>query len=130
MQIIDNILNKDTNTLTYKERALVIEYFRKLVNDEFEEFKSKFLRYDKEQIFERAYLIDTYDNIRIRLCSLNFITITYLLKYQKDNFIEYMYSVDVNDSVFDYYNNIENEIVKETIRLKNQKENEYNKKAA
>lgn len=130
MQIIDNILNKDTNTLTYKERALVIEYFRKLVNDEFEEFKSKFLRYDKEQIFERAYLIDTYDNIRIRLCSLNFITITYLLKYQKDNFIEYMYSVDVNDSVFDYYNNIENEIVKETIRLKNQNENEYKAKAA
>ncbi len=128
MQIIDNILNKDTDTLTYKERALVIEYFRKLVNDEFEEFKSKFLRYDKEQIFERAYLIDTYDNIRIRLCSLSFITIKYLLKYQKDNFIEYMYSVDVNDSVFDYYDNIENEIVKETIRLKN--ENEYKTKAA
>ena len=130
MQIIDNILNKDTDTLTYKERALVIEYFRKLVNDEFEEFKNKFLRYDQEQIFARAYLIDTYDNIRIRLCSLSFITIKYLLKYQKDNFIEYMYSVDVNDSVFDYYDNIENEIVKETIRLKNQKENEYNKKAA
>lgn len=128
MQIIDNILNKDTDTLTYKERALVIEYFRKLVNDEFEEFKSKFLRYDKKQIFERAYLIDTYDNIRIRLCSLSFITITYLLKYQKDNFIEYMYSVDVNDSVFDYYDNIENEIVKETIRLKN--ENEYKTKVA
>lgn len=130
MQLIENILNKDTETLTYKERMLVIEYFRKLVNDEFEEFKSKFLRYDKEKIFERAYLIDTYDNIRIRLCSLNFITIAHLLKYQKDNFIEYMYSVDVNDSVFDYYDNIEDKIVKETIRLKNHNETEYKTKAA
>lgn len=130
MQIIDNILNKDTDTLTYKERMLVIEYFRKIVNDEFEEFKRILLQYSKEEIFERAYLIDTYDNIRIRLCNLSFITITYLLKYQKENFIDYMYNVDVNDSVFDYYDNIENEIIKETIRLKNQNENEYKAKVA
>lgn len=130
MQLIENILKKDTDTLTYKERMLVIEYFTKLVNDEFEEFRKIFLKKSKEEIFERAYLIDTYDNIRIRLCSLSFFIIKDLLKYQKDNFIDYMYSADVNDSVFDYYDNIEDEIVKETIRLKNQKENEYNKKAA
>ena len=81
--MIDNILNKDFNELTYKERMLVIEYFRKIVNDEFKEFKDNLLKEDKEFIFERAYLIDTYDNIRIRLCSLSFLTITYLLKYQK-----------------------------------------------
>lgn len=130
MQIIDDILNKDTNTLTYKERMIVIEYFRKLVNDEFEEFKRTLLQYSKEEIFERAYLIDTYDNIRIRLCNLSFITITYLLKYQKEDFIDYMYNVDVNNSVFDYYDNIEAQIIEETIKLKNQKENAYKTKAA
>ncbi len=130
MQIIQNILNKDITKLTYKEKMLVIDYFRKVVNDEFDKFKNMFLQKEKEEIFERAYLIDTYDNIRIRLLSLNFLTIVDLLKYKKDNFIDYMYNADVNDSVFDYYDNIEAEIVKEAIRLKNQNENEYKTKAA
>lgn len=120
--MIDNILNKDFNELTYKERMLVIEYFRKIVNDEFKEFKDNLLKEDKEFIFERAYLIDTYDNIRIRLCSLSFLTITYLLKYQKNNFIDYMYNADVNDSVFEYYDNIESEIIKEILKLKQENE--------
>ena len=130
MEIIDNILNKDINGLTYKERMLVIDYFRKIVNDEFEEFKTDFLKKDKEEIFERAYIIDTYDNIRIRLCSLSFLTITYLIKYQKENFIEYMYSVDVNDSVFEYYDNIEGEIIKESIKLRKRNETECKAKIA
>lgn len=130
MQIIQNILNKDITKLTYKEKMLVIDYFRKVVNDEFDKFKNMFLQKEKEEIFEKAYLIDTYDNIRIRLLSLNFLTIVDLLKYKKDNFIDYMYNADVNDSVFDYYDNIEAEIVKEAIRLKNQNENEYKTKAA
>lgn len=130
MEIIENILKKDISKLKYKERQLVIDYFRKLVNDEFDKFKNMFLQKEKEEIFERAYLIDTYDNIRIRLCSLNFLTIVDLLRYQKDNFIDYMYNVDVNDCVFDHYDNIENEIIKETIRLKNQNETEHKIKAA
>lgn len=130
MQIIQNILNKDITKLTYKERMLVIDYFRKVVNEEFENFKNNLLQNSKEEIFERAYLIDTYDNIRIRLLSLNFLTIVDLLKYKKDNFIDYMYNVDVNDSVFDYYDNIEAEIVKEAIRLKNKNKTEYNVKVA
>lgn len=48
MQIIDNILNKDFNELTYKERMLVIEYFRKIVNDEFKEFKDNLLKENKK----------------------------------------------------------------------------------
>lgn len=120
--MIDNIINKDFNELTYKERMLVIEYFRKIVNDEFKEFKDNLLKEDKEFIFERAYLIDTFDNIRIRLCSLSFLTITYLLKYQKNNFIDYMYNADVNDSVFEYYDNIEAEIIKEILKLKQENE--------
>ena len=63
MKIIDNILNKDITKLTYKERQLIVDYFRKLVNDEFDCFKNIFLQKSKEEIFERAYLIDTYDNI-------------------------------------------------------------------
>lgn len=72
MEIIENILKKDISKLKYKERQLVIDYFRKLVNDEFDKFKNMFLQKEKEEIFERAYLIDTYDNIKIKLCSLNF----------------------------------------------------------
>ena len=101
MKIIDNILNKDITKLTYKERQLIVDYFRKLVNDEFDCFKNIFLQKSKEEIFERAYLIDTYDNIRMRLCGLGFFTILSLLKYQKNDFIDYMYNADVNDSVFD-----------------------------
>lgn len=130
MEIIENMLKKDISKLKYKERQLIIDYFRKVVNDEFDKFKNMFLQKEKEEIFERAYLIDTYDNIRIRLLSLNFLTIVDLLKYKKDNFIDYMYNADVNDSVFDYYDNIEAEIVKEAIRLKNQNKTEYNVKVA
>jgi hypothetical protein len=122
MQIIDNILNKDNTKLTFKERQLIIDYFRHLVNAEFKEFKTNILKKDKTEIFERAYLIDTYDNIRIRLLNLSFFTITKLLKYQKDGFIDYMYNADVNDSVFDYYDNIESEIIKEVSKLKQQYE--------
>ena len=122
MKMIDNILNKDFTKLTFKERQLIVDYFRYLVNKEFEEFKEIFLNKDKTEIFERAYLIDTYDNIRIRLIGLNFFTITKLLKYQKDGFIDYMYNADVNDSVFDYYDNIESEIIKEVSKLKQQNE--------
>ena len=129
MQLIENILKKDISKLKFKERQLVIDYFRKLVNDEFDKFKNMFLQKEKEEIFERAYLIDTYDNIRIRLCSLNFLTIVDLLKYQRYNFIDYMYNVDVNDSVFDYYDNIQSEIIAETIKLKKQSETEYKVKA-
>lgn len=77
-----------------------------------------FIKKEKTEIFERAYLIDTYDNIRMRLIGLNFSTISKLLKYQKDGFIDYMYNADVNDSVFDYYDNIESEIIKEVSKLK------------
>lgn len=122
MKMIDNILNKDFTKLTFKERQLVVDYFRYLVNKEFEEFKEIFLKKDKTEIFERAYLIDTYDNIRTRLIGLNFFTIANLLKYQKDGFIDYMYNADVNNSVFDYYDNIESEIIKEVSKLKQQNE--------
>lgn len=118
MNIIDNILNKDFTKLTFKERQLVVDYFRYLVNKEFDEFKEMFIKKEKTEIFERAYLIDTYDNIRMRLIGLNFSTISKLLKYQKDGFIDYMYNADVNDSVFDYYDNIESEIIKEVSKLK------------
>ena len=129
MQLIENILKKDINKLKYKERQLIVDYFRKLVNDEFDKFKNIFLQKEKKEIFERAYLIDTYDNIRIRLCSLGFFTIVDL-RYQKDNFIDYMYNADVNNSVFDYYDNIETRIVEETIKLKKQSETKYKKNAA
>lgn len=118
MNIIDNILNKDFTKLTFKERQLVVDYFRYLVNKEFDEFKEMFIKKEKTEIFERAYLIDTYDNIRMRLIDLNFSTISKLLKYKKDGFIDYMYNADVNDSVFDYYDNIESEIIKEVSKLK------------
>lgn len=117
MKKIDNILNKDITKLIYKERQLIIDYFRKLANDEFYNWKNIFIQKSKEKIFKRVYLIDAYDNIRIRLCSLSFITIAYLLKYQKNNFIDYMYNADVNDSVFEYYDSIE-EIIKEVLKLK------------
>jgi hypothetical protein len=120
--MIDNILNKESTKLTFKERQLIVDYFRHLVNAEFKEFKTNILKKDKTEIFERAYLIDTYDNIRIRLLNLSFFTITKLLKYQKDGFIDYMYNADVNDSVFDYYDNIESEIIKEVSKLKQQNE--------
>ena len=35
MKMIDNILNKDFTKLTFKERQLVVDYFRYLVNNEF-----------------------------------------------------------------------------------------------
>lgn len=130
MEMIDNMLKKDISKLRYKERQLIVDYFRKLVDDEFEKFKKMFLQKDKEEIFERAYLIDTYDNIRIRLYGLSFFTIVDLLKYQKYNFIEHMYSVDVNNSVFDYYDDIESEIIKEAIQLKKQNEMNHEEQVA
>jgi hypothetical protein len=120
--MIDNILNKESSKLTFKERQLIIDYFRHLVNKEFEDFKTNYLKKDKTEIFEKAYLIDTYDNIRIRLLNLSYFTIAKLLKYKKDRFIDYMYNADVNDCVFDYYDNIEHEIVKEVSKLKQQNE--------
>lgn len=48
MKKIDNILNKDITKLIYKERQLIIDYFGKLVNDEFDKFKNKFLQKNKE----------------------------------------------------------------------------------
>ena len=128
--MIDNILNKDNDKLTYKERMLVIEYFRKIVNDEFKEFKDKLLKEDKEFIFEKAYLIDTFDTIKIRLCNLSYLTISYLLKYQKNNFIDYMYNADVTNSVFDYYDNIEGEIIKQAIKIRKENETDYKAKVA
>ena len=122
MKMIDNILNKDFTKLTFKERQLVVDYFRYLVNKEFDEFKEMFIKKEKTEIFERAYLIDTYDNIRIRLNSLNFVTISKMLKYIKNDFISYMYDADVNDGVFEYYDDIENRILNEVSKLLNQSE--------
>lgn len=122
MQIIDNILNKEDTKLTFKERQLIVDYFRYIVNKEFEKFKTNMLTKDKAEIFERAYLIDTYDNIRIRLLNLSFFAIKKLLKYQKEGFIDYMYNADVNESIFDYYDNLENEILKEVLKLKQHNE--------
>lgn len=130
MEMIDNMLKKDINQLKYKERQLIVDYFRKLVDDEFEKFKSMFLQKDKEEIFERADLIDTYDNIRIRLYGLSFFTIVDLLKYQGYDFIEYMYNADVNNSVFDYYDNIESKIIKEAIQLRKQNEINHEEQVA
>lgn len=42
--MIDNILNKDYGKLTFKERQLVVDYFRYVVNKEFNEFKDDFNR--------------------------------------------------------------------------------------
>lgn len=117
--MINTILSKDINKLTFKERQVIIDYFTHVVNKEFKDFKDKFLKKDKTEIFERAYLIDTYDNIRIRLISLSFFTIIKLLKYKKDGFIDYMYNMDVNEGVFDYYDSIENHILTEIDKMKN-----------
>ena len=122
MKIIDNILKKEQLKTTFKERQIVIDYFRHLVNREFERFKEGYLQKEKAEIFEKAYLIDTYDNIRIRLNSLNFVTISKMLKYIKTDFISYMYDADVNDGVFEYYDDIENRILDEVSKLRNQSE--------
>ena len=74
--IINNILTKDYLHLTFKERQLVIDYFRFLVNKEFEDFKKGILKKEKTEIFEKSYLIETYDNIRTRLIGLSFFTIS------------------------------------------------------
>lgn len=118
--IINNILTKHYLHLTFKERQLVIDYFRFLVNKEFEDFKKGILKKEKTEIFEKSYLIETYDNIRTRLIGLSFFTIAKLLKYQKNGFIDYMYNADVNDGIFDYYDSIESKIIKEIPRIKQQ----------
>lgn len=120
MEIIDNLLKEDPKKLTFKEKQIVIDYFIHLVNNEFADFKKRMLNHEKEEIFDRAYLIDSFDNIRIRLNSLSFETISKLLKYLKEGFIEYMYNADVNDGVFDYYDDIENRILKEVTKLRKQ----------
>ena len=120
--IINNILTKDYLHLTFKERQLVIDYFRFLVNKEFEDLKKGILKKEKTEIFEKSYLIETYDNIRTRLIGLSFFTIAKLLKYQKNGFIDYMYNADVNDGIFDYYDSIESKIIKEIPRIKQQNE--------
>ena len=120
--IINNILTKDYLHLTFKERQLVIDYFRFLVNKEFEDFKKGILKKEKTEIFEKSYLIETYDNIRTRLIGLSFFTIAKLLKYQKNGFIDYMYNADVNDGIFDYYDSIESKIIKEIPKMKRQNE--------
>ena len=120
--IINNILTKDYLHLTFKERQLVIDYFRSLVNKEFEDFKKGILKKEKTEIFEKSYLIETYDNIRTRLIGLSFFTIAKLLKYQKNGFIDYMYNADVNDGIFDYYDSIESKIIKEIPKMKQQNE--------
>ena len=117
--IINNILTKDYLHLTFKERQLVIDYFRFLVNKEFEDFKKGILKKEKTEIFEKSYLIKTYDN---RLIGLSFFTIAKLLKYQKNGFIDYMYNADVNDGIFDYYDSIESKIIKKIPRIKQQNE--------
>ena len=118
MKIIYTILEKNPEKTTFKERQIIIDYFRNLVDREFEHFKEDFLQKEKSEIFERAYLIDTYDNIRIRLNSLSFYTISKLLKSIKNNFIDYMYNMDVNAGIFDYYDDIENRILNEVSKLK------------
>lgn len=116
MQMIDNMINKGIDKLKFKERQIIVDYFRMQVNKEFENFKAKLIEsYNKEEIFEKAYLIDTYDNIRIRLCEIRFPSIVDLLKYQKDNFIDYMYNKDVTNGVFDYYDTIEKVILKKLL---------------
>ena len=54
MKIIDNILAKEQTKLTFKERQVVVDYFRHLVNREFEHFKKNYLKKDKEEIFEEV----------------------------------------------------------------------------
>lgn len=41
-----------------------------------------FIKKKKTEIFEIAYLIDTYYNIRMRIVGLNFSTVSKLLKHQ------------------------------------------------
>lgn len=120
MEIIDNLLKEDPKKLTFKEKQIVIDYFIHLVNNEFADFKKSMLNHEKEEIFDRAYLIDSFDNIRIRLNSLSFETISKLLKYLNEGFIDYMYNADVNDGVFAYYDDIENRILKEVSKLRKQ----------
>ncbi len=118
MKIIDNILEKEQTKLTFKERQVVVDYFRHLVNREFEQFKKNYLKKDKEEIFEKAYIIDCYENIRMNLNSLSYFTIAKLLKYLKGDYISYMYDADVNDGIIDYYEDIENRILNEITKLR------------
>ena len=117
MQLINNILNKEQSNLSFKERQLIIDYFRHLVNKEFNNFKKSLLNKGKNEIFEKAYLIESYDNIRIRLLDLSFFVIVKLLKYCDNNFIDLMYNLDVTDGIFDYYDDIEKNILNEISKL-------------
>lgn len=124
MQIINSLLNKDFTKLSFKERQLIIAYFRHIVNQEFYKFKKNFLKKDKEEIFEKAYLIESFDDIRRSLKDLSFFTIIKLLKNVKENFIDYMYNEDVNNGIFDYYDELKNNIIEVVVKLpKNEKTN-------
>lgn len=117
MQIINNILSKEQSKLSFRERQLILDYFCHLVNKEFNNFKKSFLLKEKSEIFEKAYLIEAYDNIRIRLLDLSFFVIFKLLKCYDNNFIDLMYNLDVTDGVSDYYDDIERSILKEISKL-------------
>ena len=111
MRIIDNLLNKNLTDLSYKEREIIIDYFKFQVNQEFDKFKECFLKKNREEIFKEAYVIDTFDNIRILLKNLSFFNIVKLLKYVKKDYIDYMYQLDVNSCCFDYYDEVEKNII-------------------
>ena len=117
MEFINNLLKKDISAFSIKERQLIIDYFRHLVNKEFNDFKKKIIQKDKQEIFEYAYLIDTYNNIKIQLNDLTFSSIIKLLTHIEKNFIDYMYNADVNDGVFDYYEDIEDKIYREVSKI-------------
>ena len=118
MKIIDTILEKEPTKLTFKERQVVSDYFRYLVNKEFDDFKKSYLKKEKEEIFEKAYLIDCYENIRMTLNNLSFATTAKLLKYLNGDYISYMYDSDVNDGVIDYYEDIEKRILNVVTKLR------------
>lgn len=118
MKIIDTILEKEPTKLTFKERQVVSDYFRYLVNKEFYDFKKSYLKREKEEIFEKAYLIDCYENIRMTLNNLSFATTAKLLKYLNGDYISYMYDSDVNDGVIDYYEDIEKRILNVVTKLR------------
>lgn len=117
MELINNILNKEQSKLSFKERQLILDYFSHLVNKEFNNFKKNLLTKEKAEIFENAYLIECYDNIRLRLLDLSFFAIFKLLKSHDNNFIDLMYNSDVTDGIFDYYDDIEGNILREISML-------------
>lgn len=119
--MLDSLLNKERSKLSFKEEQTIANHFRNLLDIEFRCFKKKFLAKDKEEIFEKSRIINDYELIKINLESLNLLTIINLLKYQKENFIDYMYNSNVLQDDVEFCENIQNRIIKETskLRLKN-----------